>query len=662
MMRRRLHMPWGTERPVGPTRIAASGMTLVLVALAVFATWANLAASAAATRVARATDLLQLYDRARFDLSQEESLDRKYRTQPTSETSAAHTEVSGDLSATLDQLSAGDRTQRLGLIRLHALHKIYTQGVPKVFAAVDAGSSTLAARLDASITEPALFSLEAAIYAEANQQALITEATIHDLRDATRGVLLATPVAFAIGVLVLLVFVRISRNFRRTIETRTSRDALTGLPNRESFYERGAQALLCEERGESMTSVLVIDLDRFKEVNDTLGHRFGDQILCQIGPRISPLLRRTDMLARLGGDEFAILLADSGGPAAAHQIARRLISCLREPFTVDTLRFTMDATCGHATSPQDGTDVDALLQHADVAMYVGKAAHSGVVAYEPTLDVNCPARLAILNELPTAIRDGELVLQYQPKKDIRTGRVVGAEALVRWRHPTRGLIAPDDFVPAAEHSGLITPLTTWVIDAALTQCRRWNDEPLHAYGGAGLSVAVNISARNLLDDNFPVEVHEALDRHGVSAALLILEVTETAIMADPPRAHAIVQHLHDLGVRLSIDDFGTGYSSLSYLKLLPVDELKIDKSFVRHMNDEHNDLTIVRSVIDLAHNLGLGTVAEGIEDKLTLERLAELGCDIAQGYYVARPMNAEAFESWIPGAIKVPLFPTKSGH
>jgi diguanylate cyclase (GGDEF)-like protein len=632
------------------------------VALAVFATWSNLAASAAARRVETATDLLESYDRARFDLSQEESLDRKYRMQPTSETSAAHTEVRVDLTATLDHLPAGDRTQRLGLARLHALHKTYTRGIARVFAAVDAGYSSLAARLDSSITEPALVSLEAAIYAGANRQALMTDATIQDLRNATRGVLLATPVAFAIGVLVLLVFLRISRNHRRTIETRTNRDALTGLPNRESFYNRGAQALLGEERSESMTSVLVIDLDRFKEVNDTLGHRFGDQLLCQIGPRISPLLRRTDTLSRLGGDEFAILLPDSGGPAAAHQVARRLLACLREPFMFDSLRFTIDATCGHATSPEDGTDIDALLQHADVAMYVGKAAHSGAVGYDPTLDVNCPARLAILNELPAAIRDGELVLQYQPKRDIRTGRVVGAEALVRWRHPTRGLIAPDEFVPAAEHSGLIRPLTTWVIDAALTQCRHWNDGPPHPYGSAGLSVAVNVSARNLLDDNFPVEVREALDHHGVPAALLVLEVTETAIMADPPRAHAILQDLHDLGVRLSIDDFGTGYSSLSYLKLLPVDELKIDKSFVRHMNDEHNDLTIVRSVIDLAHNLGLETVAEGIEDRITLERLAELGCDVAQGYYLAGPMNADAFDSWILAAVETPVVPTKSGH
>jgi diguanylate cyclase (GGDEF)-like protein len=637
-------------------------MTLVLVALAVFSTWSNLAASAAARRVATATELLESYDRARFDLSEEESLDRTYRMQPTSEVSAAHAEVSNDLTATLDHLSAGDRTQRLGLARLQALHKTYTEGIPRVFAAVDAGNSTLAARLESSITEPARVSLEAAIYADANQQALITDATIHDLRNATRGVLFATPVAFAIGVLVLLVFLRISRNHRRTIETRTNRDALTGLPNRESFYSRGAQALLGEERSESMTSVLVIDLDRFKEVNDTLGHRFGDQLLCQIGPRISPLLRRTDTLSRLGGDEFAVLLPDSGGPAAAHQVARRLIACLREPFMLDTLRFTIDATCGHATSPQDGTDIDALLQHADVAMYVGKAAHSGAVGYDPTLDVNCPARLAILNELPAAIRDGELVLQYQPKRDIRTGRVVGAEALVRWRHPTRGLIAPDHFVPAAEHSGLIRPLTSWVIDAALTQCRHWNDGPPRPYGRAGLSVAVNVSARNLLDDNFPVEVREALDRHGVPAALLVVEVTETAIMADPPRAHAILQDLHDLGVRLSIDDFGTGYSSLSYLKLLPVDELKIDKSFVRHMNDEHNDLTIVRSVIDLAHNLGLGTVAEGIEDRITLERLAELGCDVAQGYYLAGPMNADAFDSWILAAVETPLVPTKAGH
>jgi diguanylate cyclase (GGDEF)-like protein len=624
-------------------------MTAVLLTLAVFATWSNFAASGAAARVARATGLLESYDGARFDLSREESLGREYLLRPEKETLTAHAAVATDLSATLDRLSTGNSAQRSGLEDLLAFHKRYTEGIPKVFAAVDAGNQALAARFDAARTEPALDALEARISAGANQQALITRSTIKDLRGSSRALQIATPLAFAVGLLVLLVFLRISRTYRRTIETRATRDLLTGLPNRECFYDRGARALLAEEWLESMTSVLVIDLDRFKELNDTLGHRLGDQLLCQIGPRLSPLLRRTDTLSRIGGDEFAVLLPDSGGPVAAHAVALRLIACLREPFTLESLKFTIGASCGHATSPEDGTDIDALLQHADVAMYVGKAEHSDAVGYHPTLDVNTPTRLAILNELPKAIRDGELILQYQPKTDIATGTVVGAEALVRWQHPTRGLIAPDAFVPAAEHSGLIKPLTSWVLDGALAQCRHWNDVSTRTCRPvrADLSVAVNVSARNLLDERFAEEVRDALDRHGVAAALLTLEVTETAIMADPPRAHAILQVLHGLGVKLSIDDFGTGYSSLSYLKLLPVNELKIDKSFVRHMNIEPNDFSIVRSVIDLAHNLGLETVAEGIEDHGTLQRLTALGCDFAQGYYLAGPMNADAFDAWL---------------
>jgi len=277
--------------------------------------------------------------------------------------------------------------------------------------------------------------------------------------------------------------------------------------------------LLGEERSESMTSVLVIDLDRFQG-----GQRHARPTVSAINSfarsaRVSA--RCCDEPTRChdsGVTMFAVLLPDSGGPAAAHQVARRLISCLREPFMLGTLRFTIDATCGHATSPQDGTDIDALLQHATFAMYVGKAAHSGAVGYDPTLDVNCPARLAILNELPAAIRDGELVLQYQPKRDIRTGRVVGAEALVRWRHPARGLIAPDPLCPGgrAQRSHQAAD--------ELGDRRRAESVPAlerraASYGRAGLSVAVNVSARNLLDDNFPVEVREALDRHGVPAAL-----------------------------------------------------------------------------------------------------------------------------------------------
>jgi diguanylate cyclase (GGDEF)-like protein len=618
-------------------------MTGVLVALAAFATWSNISASRAAAKVGRASDLLESYQRARFDVSQEESLKRQYRLEPSAGVLAAHDEISADLTATLKLLVASDTSRRTRLTPLLALQEVARTGVLDLFAANDRGDTTAATRIDDTIVDPALSALDAEIYADANAQTAITDRAIADLRRSDRGLLMATPVAFALGLLVLLLFLRISRDYQRTIETRAMRDALTGLPNRACFYDRGAQALLGEERRNSTTSVLVIDLDRFKELNDTLGHRYGDELLCQIGPRLSPLLRASDTLARLGGDEFAILLPDAGGAIDAHDIAERLIERLQEPFVLDTFTFTIGASCGHATSPQDGIDVDALLQHADVAMYVAKGAHSGPVAYHQALDVNTPKRLAILSELPSAIRNDELVVYYQPKSDVSTGTVVGVEALVRWNHPTLGLIPPDEFIPGAEQSGLIKPLTAWVLDRALAQCHHWNKTP----GRTAITVSVNVSARNLLDEKFPTEVLRALERRDVAAELLVLEVTETAIMADPPRAHAVLLELHGLGVKLSIDDFGTGYSSLSYLKLLPVDELKIDKSFVQHMVQEPNDLTIVRSVIDLAHNLGLGTVAEGIEDQTTLEQLAVLGCDVAQGYHLARPMTADALGAWL---------------
>ena len=635
----------GEQRPRS-TRLAALALVLVLVGLATMAIWSNIGASRATVKVARASERLEWYTDARYDVSQEESLERKYRLEPSGTVLAQHAAAGRDVTRMLERLARDDGSRRAELTRLLALHRTYLDGVRQLFAAVAAGDATAVTRIDNAITDPTQRAFESAVDADADQQTLVTDAAIKSLRSSELALRILTPAAFAFGLLVLAGFLRTSRSYQRTIEIRATRDALTGLPNRECFYDRGAQALLGEARRGTVTSVLVIDLDRFKELNDTLGHRYGDELLCQIGPRISPLLRSSDTLARLGGDEFAILLPDIGDANAAHDVAGRLVAALREPFVLDTLRFTIDASCGHATSPDDGIDIDALLQHADVAMYIAKGAHTDAVPYHPALDVNTLKKLAILNELPRAIRDGELVLHYQPKIDIATRNVVGMEALVRWIHPTRGLIAPDDFVPAAEQSGVIKLLTCWVLDTALAQCRRWIDTADDRPGTGDLSVAVNLSVRNLLDENFVHEVSAALEHHRVPTALLTLEVTETAMMADPLRAHAVLQDLHDLGIRLSIDDFGTGYSSLSYLKFLPVDELKIDKSFVRHMNDDPNDHTIVRSVIDLAHNLALETVAEGIEDQRTLERLRDLDCDLAQGYHLARPMTADALDAW----------------
>jgi diguanylate cyclase (GGDEF)-like protein len=422
-------------------------------------------------------------------------------------------------------------------------------------------------------------------------------------------------------------------------------DQLTDLPNRACFYERTEQALAGAGDG-TCTAVLLFDLDRFKEINDSLGHRYGDRVLCAIGPRIRATLRDEDTLARLGGDEFCVLLPDVGGPAAAVEVARRVIALIEQPFDVDGLKLAVEASCGVAVAPVDGDSADLLLQRADVAMYAAKHAHAGVVAYDDSLNVMTPARLVMLGELRTAIADEELVLEYQPQAAMGSGRVEGVEALVRWRHPALGLVPPDQFIPLAERTGLIKALTTWVLDTALCQRRRWPDGTDPGVPDE-LTVAVNISSRSLLDESFLDEVVAALDRWDVPARLLTLEVTETTIMADPPRAYRLLRRLAATGVQLAIDDFGTGYSSLAHLRNLPVAELKIDKSFVLHMHRDPNDAIIVRSVIDLARNLGLRTVAEGVEDLDTWAQLAALGCSAAQGFVLARPIAAEALGSWM---------------
>ena len=423
-------------------------------------------------------------------------------------------------------------------------------------------------------------------------------------------------------------------------------DDLTDLPNRACFYDRTEQALRQGARDGTQTAVLLFDLDRFKEINDTLGHRYGDQVLRAIGPRFRQGLRDPDTLARLGGDEFCVLLPRVDGIGSVVQVAERLIGLLEEPLEIDGMTLAVEASCGVAMAPADGDSADLLLQRADVAMYVAKDSHASVVTYDDELNVNTPARLTVLGELRSAISRDELVLHYQPKADLASGRVDGVEALVRWQHPTLGLVPPDEFIPLAEHTGLIKPLTSWVLNRALRQVRCWRDG---ADGGAprDLSVAINVSTRSLLDDGFPAEVTAALENWGVPAHLLELELPESAIMADPKRARRLLTELAAAGIKLAIDDFGTGYSSLAYLKDLPVSELKIDRSFVLHMRQDPNDAVIVRSVIDLGHNLGLDTVAEGIEDRETWDQLNELGCDGAQGYFLAGPMSASDLGIWL---------------
>jgi diguanylate cyclase (GGDEF)-like protein len=423
-------------------------------------------------------------------------------------------------------------------------------------------------------------------------------------------------------------------------------DELTGLPNRACFYDRTEQALRGAHRAGSSTAVLLLDLDRFKEINDTLGHRYGDRVLQAIGTRLAPQLREPDTLARLGGDEFCVLLPDVGGVDAAVEVAGRIREALEEPFVIDGMTMVVEASCGVAVAPMHGDTADLLLQRSDIAMYVAKTTHAGVVAYDDGLDRNSTDRLSLFGDLRTGIASNQLVLHFQPQADMRTGLVEGVEALVRWNHPRLGLLGPDEFIPIAEETGLIRPLTSWVLDAALAQLGSWIDDPAFDTG-APLWVAVNLSTRSFLHDGLHEEIVLALLRSGIPAERLVLEITETAIMADPDRARRVLSELAALGVRFAIDDFGTGYSSLASLKVLPVQHLKIDKSFVRSMDEDLNGTTIVRSVIELGRTLGLRTIAEGVESQEAWDELAELGCDAAQGYALARPMPPDALASWL---------------
>ncbi|MEA2461431.1 MAG: hypothetical protein QOH90_1608, partial [Actinomycetota bacterium] len=421
-------------------------------------------------------------------------------------------------------------------------------------------------------------------------------------------------------------------------------DSLTGLPNRALFLERANQALLSAKRSGWNFAVMIMDLDRFKEINDTLGHHHGDMVLRQIGQRLEPLLRETDTVARLGGDEFAILLPHVADPADAPGIAGKVRKALEAPFHLQGLALEVDASIGIAIFPKHGKDVHTLVQRADVAMYQAKAAGIGHQTYAAEHDQYTPDRLALGGELRHAIERGELVLHYQPQMALEDDRVRGMEALLRWQHPNRGLVPPGEFIPIAERGGLIQPLTRYVLNEALRQVHIWDSQ------GLRMGVAVNLSVRNLLDNNFPREVQQLLHKWSVNPVRVELEITESSIMADPEKATEILTRLHNLGVRLAVDDFGTGYSSLSALKRLPINAIKIDKSFVLNMANDENDLFIVRSVIDLAHNLGAEVVAEGVESEEVVGMLRMLGCDFIQGYHCGRPTAVEEVR-WLLGVI-----------
>jgi diguanylate cyclase (GGDEF)-like protein len=417
-------------------------------------------------------------------------------------------------------------------------------------------------------------------------------------------------------------------------------DPLTDLPNRNLLYERLEQAIVTGSEESKPVALMVMDVDHFKEINDTMGHQSGDLLLQQVGARLQNALRESHTIARLGGDEFGVLLPganEQGATLAAH----KLLKALEPPFVIGELAMDVRASIGIAAFPQHGGDMNTLMRRADIAMYIAKQSASGYSIYSPNHDSYNPERLTLMTELHRAIENNQLFLAYQPKIDLGTRRIVGVEALARWQHPKHGLIPPDKFIAMAERTGFIKSITMWGLNAALGQYSSWRKE------GLEIPVAVNISARTLHDLTLPDLVAQLFKNHNAPADSLELEITESVIMANPAHALEILTRISGMGVPLFIDDFGTGYSSLSYLKKLPVDAIKIDKSFVIGMTKDQGDAAIVRSTIDLAHHLGLKVVAEGVENSDVWDQLLALGCDTAQGYYMSRPLPAQEMTRWL---------------
>jgi len=454
-------------------------------------------------------------------------------------------------------------------------------------------------------------------------------------------------IAVWIGLIISTTVARRLKSQTDKLRYQSTHDALTALPNRQALLENLSTAIAtAQEKGRSVVLILM-DLDRFKDINDTLGHDTGDSLISQLADRLRTSLWEGDTIARLGGDEFGMVLPMANS-VDTQRVIDKLRALLAEPFTVHDLSLITDASIGIAHYPEHAQDAGSLMRCAETAMYRAKATRRGHALYDPAQDPYSVDRLALTADLGHALKRGEMFLVYQPKIDVVSRRCIGSEALLRWKHPTRGFVPPDKFIPLAEQTSAIRDITYWTLDVAIAQCRAWQD------AGHALTVAVNLSAAMLQDTQLPERIAAQLRTHRVAASLLQLEITETAIMLDPEGALQTLNALDALGVRLSIDDFGTGYTSLAHLRKLPISELKIDKSFILHMLDNEDDATIVNTLIDLAHGINLRVVAEGVETDAILSALTNKHCDECQGYYFSKPLPIEDFMRWLGDDSQLP--------
>jgi diguanylate cyclase (GGDEF)-like protein len=620
-----------------------------LLGISGFAIWISEATADSSTAAVAATRISDAYAHASSAVAEEELWELAYRLHPAPAIRANFDAAAAAMTTALDQVhryesEPADRQRATDIV---TDHDAYLAATKQVFTAVDQGDSATAEQLDLVDDDQSYETIRGEVAQLATRHHDVALADLQALERLEQLGSWLTPTTLALGLALAGLLTLTSRGHRRALVTERAaavhdslHDQLTGLPNRTLFLDRLDQALRTGRRAHTATGLLVMNLDRFKDVNDTLGHEHGNQLLRQIGPRLQTTLRDSDTVARLGGDEYAVVLPDVTDLPTLITVAEKLRVALQDPFHVAGIDLDVEASIGVVISGQHGSDPVALVRNANIAMYSAKDQRLGICAYHGHAYGHSTAKLALLGELRRALSGNELLLHYQPKVSLSTGDLVATEALVRWQHPTRGLILPDEFVSVAEHTSLIGPLTRYILAQAIAQARIWAD------AGTPIPISVNLSARNLLDDQLPNQIAAMLLSQDLPRSLLVLEVTESAIMTDPDRACRLLSKLSKFGLRISIDDFGAGYTSLGQLKTLPISELKIDRSFITNITNDPDDVHIVHSIIDLGHNLGLTIVAEGVETAQVATILAELGCDVAQGYHYSRPLDPTTFDTW----------------
>jgi diguanylate cyclase (GGDEF)-like protein len=633
----------------GTARAAVTGLAVGLITLTGLALWSSVSMQRATARLHALNEMSDRWNQVLQHVDLEDHAMSDYlRAHGNDVLRQPLASAAGSAQESLQWLQRNGAADDIeATTRVGGLYNDYTEILRDIVALGDRGD-IVQVELQGDQAKLAVISLRKQLSATIQVKRLETTDYLNAADRQNRQLRLATVGAFGVNLGLVGLCATVLLGYRRKIlrqaaknEHEALHDALTGLANRSLLGKRTEQAIGEAHLGDNPVGLLLVDLNRFKEVNDTLGHLCGDRLLQRIAARLSSAVRTVDTVARLGGDEFAVLLPRISSAADATQVAERILRALGAPVYLDGLSLEVSGSIGVAVYPTNSADADELLKHADIAMYAAKHNQLGVALYQPSLDEHSTARLTVVSDLRHAIEHGELVLHYQPKAAAQSGTICGVEALARWQHPQRGLLGPNEFIPVAEESGLIEPLTQRVLSVALDQCRTWLAR------GWDLPVSVNVGAQCLHNPAFPQQVERMLSARQVPATMLTLEITESAIVADPTRATEVLRQLDEIGVCLSIDDFGTGYSSMAYLRTMRVHEMKLDRAFVTHICSDTGNNAIVRAMLDLAGTFELRVVAEGVEDGETWDALAELGCSVVQGFYLSKPLPARELEAWL---------------